>query len=278
MNFIKKDQQVLETYSLLPKIRQIVFDYYLDNASVDYLFVVKKANKIMNIPFYMSPRSFDGYLPVTEENCFQCTQFFCTISRLYVCNDGIDCLTGYKQPIPLFFHLKDVKKTINIDIFTSFNFFETVYGAEVLNPLMGFSRSEYDYFHSDIYYDYFNSSNESIKNYAYRSISKYCLLYFMIHYLISKLGNRTKNYLLYFKIYFIVIKIINGKIKNPKIKEIYDGAKKYFDSETDVIKMTIYKYGPLKTNFDHFNAVFSSISYSEIESKIKILHNKNYKN
>jgi hypothetical protein len=251
--------------------QKIIFGYYLHKAKINHICIKYNVKKLIIVPFNINIESCDGYFKVTEDNLLQCQQFFSFSKKLFMVTDGIDCLTGLKQSIPLF-----LCNFNNVNLFTSILFVENLFGIKGLHDFIGYSISEYNYIKCDIFYDYFNSPNQHVKKLSFIAIQKYCLISFMINYVIN--FKNDISHLEYINLYYNIVKLIQDKLKITKINNIFNEAKKYFKSQNDVITMIIYSYAPKLTTKENFNFVFNVLSYQDVKKRLQKIHFKNYLN
>jgi len=257
--------------------KKIIFDFYHDDAQIYPFFIRYKFKKFVLIPYYYEIKSKNGYHVITKDNKYEIDQFFGHVLGFYVVKDGTDCLTNLKQYIPLFYASNHFYgKNICINLFSSFKFMEKIFCFNVLENFVDIKLSEYNYYNSDIYYDYYNIqvSDKELKKFEshnLKCIQKYCFLGYICNFYfnVAILENKVIDFYEIFQVYLKVIIAISSK--DPPL--FYKQGWNFFSQETDIIRLTMYKYAPrLCKGRNDYDRIFSILNYEDIEANLQKMH------
>ena len=256
---------------------KIIYDYYLDNASLDHVCVLLTKKKIKIIPFYITLKSINGFYKCSDDNREEWKEFFTMMQPFFIIHGGIDYITGCDQFVPFFAYIVNCgpkNKILNIGLFSSLRYFQS---GKLLTRFMGFEIETYNYLERDIYEDYIFSDDETIKKYSLICIRKYCNLYFILNFLISSNLVENMDEYYYMTKYMLLLQIIGGNFfANLFLESTITNSYTYFNNEIDIFKMTSFKYAPRMINIktpQRFPEIFDMISPKMIEEKILKLYN-----
>ena len=263
--------------------KRIIFDYYIDNARLDHVCIKNKQKKVLIVPFYIGLYSKDGFYNATTETREERDEFFSMMISLFIMSGGNDCITGLPQYVPYFAFMQNHRpghNNMNIGIFSTILMFQNMLGVNVLDKFMGFSTGEFDYIKTNLYDEYLKletslDDTEEIefkKEYLIMSIRKYCNLHFIINLLVSTNSSEEKTNSFYYTKYMNLVRILHtGSYPSLFFDRIINNSFEEFDNETDVWKLTSYKYIPFYLNCKrkiNYKEIFEYLSPDSIKEKI----------
>lgn len=266
-------------------MNNIIFDYYIDNGKLDHFMIKKRTKKVLIIPFYISLYSSMGFYKFVKENRDERDEFFSLMVPFFIMAGGIDCIINKPQIVPYFAFFQTYRPrydNTNIGIFSTILMFQKNFNMDILDSFMGFTIGDYDYLKSNIYADYLELFTEKTeetleiqlkKEYVLIAIRKYCHLIFMINFLVSINPEDERNNEFFYMKYMNLMRILSdGGFPNQFADKIITDSYDKFEKETNIYKLTAYKYIPMYLNCKkkfNYDDIFEHLKIDEIETTIK---------
>ncbi len=262
--------------------RKIIFDYYLDGTFLDHISIKPFIKKIVTIPYSVRLQSNNGFYIASEENKEERRMFFDLMCQYFMISGGRDILVDHDQFIPFLCYFEKFRPNnyiVNIGLLSTLHLIQKMAQlGDSLQIFIGIDLKTYNYLNTDIYYDCLYSENLEIKKNAFIVIRKYCNLYFLITFLISSNLKRNMDKTYYFEKFLTVLKIISGKfVDNVFINRLLKQSRNFYDNETDIFRMTAFKYAPRYlpiTKINEFHKIFNLIKPDNIRDKIYQIHKR----